>query len=269
MRILVTGANGQLGHAVTLLARARGHEVVAASRAELDITDRAAVAAAVGGFELVLNCAAYNNVEKAETEPAPAWAGNRDGPAWLASSCSRLVHVSTDYVFDGASSVPYRESDTPRPLNVYGRTKLAGEEAVLEHGRHFVVRTSWVFGPHGHNFVRIVEKLAASQEELRMVADQTSCPTFAPHLAEVVLALGVGAAAPGVYHYADDPPVTRYDYCRAILAARGLSRRVVPVPATEFPSVVARPPYSALDCAYTVGVLGLRRGRWEPALGGA
>lgn len=268
MLILVTGANGQLGYAVRQAAREQGHNVLALSRAELDITDRRAVATVLKKNPgLVINCAAFNNVESAETEPGPAFAVNRDGPGWLAES-ARLVHVSTDYVFDGESRVPYKETDAPNPVNVYGESKRAGEEAVLQAGRHFVVRTSWVFGPHGgqHNFVRLVLKLAAAHEELRMVSDQTTCPTFAPHLAEVALALGLGTAPPGIYHYADSPAVTRYDYCRAILAALGLERRVVPVLASEFPSVARRPACSALDCEHTMQVLGRERGLWEPAL---
>lgn len=268
MLILVTGAQGQLGHAVTCLAREQGHNVLALSRQELDITDRRAVATILKKNPgLVINCAAYNNVEAAETDPGPAWAVNRDGPTFLADS-ARLVHVSTDYVFDGESRVPYRESDPPQPINVYGESKRAGEEAVLRSGRHFVVRTSWVFGPHGakHNFVRLVLRLAAAQEELRMVSDQTTCPTYAPHLAQVALALGLGTAPPGIYHYADAPAVTRYDYCRAILNVLGLDRKVVPVLASEFPSVARRPAFSALDCEHTLRVLGRERGLWEPAL---
>lgn len=264
MKILVTGANGQLGYAVRHEAQKQGHEVLARTRQELDIADRDAVREALRARpDLVVNCAAYNDVEKAETQPEPAWAVNRDGPAWLAES-ARLVHVSTDYVFDGSQNVPYREDATPNPLNVYGRTKLAGEEAVLQAGRHVVLRTSWVFGTHGQNFVKLVQRLAAAQPELRMVADQTTCPTFAEHLAQVALALG--SAPPGVYHYADAPAVTRYDYCLAILAAANLNRRVVAVAAREFPSVVRRPAYSALDCEHTLRVLGRKRQNWEPAL---
>jgi len=264
--ILVTGANGQLGHAVTRLARERGHEVLALTRPELDISDRSSVREVLRKKPgLVINCASYNYVDRAESEPEAAYAVNRDGTAWLAES-ARLVHVSTDYVFDGESRTPYRETDAPNPISVYGESKRAGEEAALEAGRHFVLRTSWVFGTHGQNFVKMVLRLAAAQEELRMVSDQTTCPTFAPHLAEVALELGLSQAPPGIYHYADSPAVTRYDYCRAILAAIGLERRVVPVPSSEFPAPARRPAYTPLDCEHTLQVLGRERGLWEPAL---
>ena len=199
MRLLVTGSNGQVGHAIAALARQRQMDVRAFDRSGLDITDAKAVEAAVAdasGAEplVVLNAAAYTAVDRAESEPEAAFAVNRDGPRYLAEACERhgavLVHFSTDYVFDGMKGAPYLEGDAPNPLNVYGESKWAGEEAVRQRlERHAVIRTAWVFSARGSNFVRTMWRLAHEREVLRVVADQTGHPTWAGHLAEAALVI--------------------------------------------------------------------------------
>ena len=196
MRVLVTGANGQVGHA---LVRQGGAAVVGLDRAALDITDREAVRRAVGEHapDLVVNAAAYTAVDRAEAEEETAFAVNRDGPAHLADACTEhgipLIHLSTDYVFDGTKGrvpegTPYVETDPVHPLGVYGRSKAAGEEAVRERlGRHVILRTSWVFGDHGQSFVRTILRLGQERDALRVVADQRGNPTAAADIARVVL----------------------------------------------------------------------------------
>ena len=196
MRIIIVGAQGQVGWELTRRAPLLGHEVLAWDVAELDITDAAAVnrALTASGAEVVINAAAYTAVDRAEQEPESAFAVNRDGPAHLAAACHRLhiplLHISTDYVYDGAKIDPYVEDDPTTPLGVYGASKLAGDEAVRQVlPRHLILRVSWVFGIHGQNFVKTILRLAREREELRVVADQSGCPTYAGDIADTLLEL--------------------------------------------------------------------------------
>ena len=216
MKILVTGANGQVGHA---LVEAGGEQVVGLGRAALDITDRAAVQRAVAQHapDVVVNAAAYTAVDRAESEPERAHWVNRDGPAHLAETCADagipLVHLSTDYVFDGTKGAPYTEADATNPLGVYAQSKVAGEEAVRERlDRHVILRTSWVFGAHGANFVRTILRLMGERETLRVVADQHGNPTAATDIARAALDIAEqierGHTSWGTYHFAGQPATT-------------------------------------------------------------
>lgn len=228
MRMIVTGAQGQVGWELNRRAMALGHAVLAWSQVELDITDTVAVDRALdaSSADVVINAAAYTAVDKAEQEPDLAFAVNRDGPAHLATACARLniplLHISTDYVYDGRKSSPYVEDDATAPLGVYGASKLAGDEAVRRGlPRHLILRVSWVFGVHGHNFVKTILRLAREREELRIVADQHGSPTFAGDIADTLLELAGripeidAKGAWGTYHYCNEPVTTWYGFTRA------------------------------------------------------
>jgi dTDP-4-dehydrorhamnose reductase len=219
VKVIVLGAGGQLGRDVVALASARGDEVVAFDHALLDLTRKFALPEA----DLVVNCAAYTAVDRAEAEPELAHAVNATGAGNAAFAAreagARFVHVSTDYVFDGRADREYQADDRPNPLSVYGRTKLAGEQAVRDaHPEAAIVRTSWVFSERG-GFVRTILDLAATRATLAVVDDEIGRPTWARHLAAGCLAL---ANRPGTWHFAGDPPTTRHAFTEAILArARG------------------------------------------------
>jgi dTDP-4-dehydrorhamnose reductase len=265
VNIVVTGGAGQLGRAVARRGPVRGHSVSAVPRAALDLSDDAAIARALDGGapDAVINAAAYTAVDRAEREPALAFAVNADGAGRLARACAErdvaLVHVSTDYVFDGTARTPYREDDPLAPLGVYGETKAAGERAVAEAGgRAVIARTSWVFSGDGANFVKTILRLAAERPVLRVVDDQLGCPTWADDLADAALVLAERAHARAplepIYHVAGAGPVTWHGFALAIVAEARRHRavaceRVEPITTAEFPTPARRPAYSVLDTA--------------------
>ena len=244
MRILITGAGGQLGRA--LIRTLGGHEVTALRHCDLDITDREAVGSAIrfSAPELVVNAAAYNDVDGAETHIEAAEAINIRGPRILAEESAAksitIVHVSTDYVFDGTASRPYHEDDQPNPLSVYGRSKRAGEIAVIEaNPRHYVVRTAWLFEANGKNFLNAM-RAVAERPEVRVVADQFGSPTYAPHLARAIASL-MGESAFGIYHLAGRGGVSRYGLVRELYTLLGAEAKVVAVNHDAFPAAAVRP----------------------------
>lgn len=249
MRILVTGAAGQLGR--SLAAPLASHDVTLCTRAELDVTRLDAVRAAVAALkpDLVVNAAAYNRVDDAEADATDAYRGNALAPRNLALATAErgvpVVHVSTDYVFDGRGTRPYHEYDAPNPQSAYGRSKLAGEQAVREvNPRHYVVRTAWVYHEEGANFPRTMLSLAA-RPEVRVVDDQVGSPTYAPHLARAIAQL-VETGAFGTYHFAGAGAVSWYGLTCRLFALRGIRTPIVPVTTAEFPRPAPRPSYSVL-----------------------
>ena len=250
MRWLITGAGGMLGR--DLRAVLDGHDVVAATRADLDITSPAAVRAAVAGADVVLNTAAWTDVDGAERDPAAADAVNGHAVRLLASAAGpRLIQVSTDYVFDGEATTPYAEEAPRAPLNAYGRGKALGERAALEHGGS-VVRTAWLYGEHGANFVRTMLRLAATRDTLDVVDDQQGPPTWSLALAHQLVALAravtAGRAAPGVYHGTAAGSTTWHGLARAVFEEAGLDpARVRPTTSDRFPRPARRPSYSVLS----------------------
>ncbi|MFZ1829967.1 MAG: dTDP-4-dehydrorhamnose reductase [Candidatus Competibacteraceae bacterium] len=307
MQIIVTGAQGQVGRELTERATALGHAVLSWDQPELDITDADAVDQALDASNaaLVINAAAYTAVDRAEQEPALAFAVNRDGPAHLAAACARLniplLHISTDYVYDGAKIDPYVEDDPTTPMGVYGASKLAGDEAVRRVlPRHLILRVSWVFGVHGHNFVRTILRLAREREELRVVADQRGCPTYAGDIADVLLELAGRMAeidahdAWGAYHYCGEPATTWHGFASAIIERardeerapkrRGRSRKpgaaaklspqheplvvqtVTPITTADYPTPATRPINSVLDCTKLAARFGIQPRPWQPGL---
>jgi dTDP-4-dehydrorhamnose reductase len=252
MRVLVTGAGGMLGRAVVQAAAARGHDVAALARADLDVSDRAAVDRAVGGAapDAVVHCAAWTDVDGAEADEATALAVNGDGAGHVARAAAatgaRLVHVSTDYVFDGRKGEPYVEDDSTGPLSAYGRSKLAGERAVAEASSdHAIARTAWLFGAGGRNFVDTVLRLAAGRDELRVVADQVGSPTWVGHLAPALLDLAEGDAR-GVFHVTAAGTCSWHDLAAEAFAQAGVACRAVPTTSADFPRPAPRPALSAL-----------------------
>ena len=260
MKIFVAGARGQLGR--SLVARA---PVTAVDIDELDITDAAAVERAVRGFDVVINAAAYTGVDKAESERDKAYAVNRDGAGNLARACeatgARFLHVSTDYVFDGTATRPYREDDPIAPLGVYGASKAEGELAVHEAGG-VVVRTSWLFAEGGPSFVHTMLRLAKERPVLRVVADQHGCPTYAGDLAVALLALAGQRHLDTTYHYCNDGVTTWHGFATAIVGDRV---RVEPITTAEYPTPAKRPAYSVLDTS-RIRALGITTPSWRIGL---
>ncbi|MEO3746897.1 dTDP-4-dehydrorhamnose reductase [Plantactinospora sp. B5E13] len=260
-RWLVTGAGGLLGRDVAaVLAGRDGAEVTAATRADLDVTDPVAVRSAVDGHDVVLNAAAWTDVDGAESREADATAVNGDGVAHLARACAetgaRLIHVSTDYVFAGDATRPYPEDAPTAPVNAYGRSKLAGERAVfrLLPRTGYVVRTAWLYGAHGPNFVRTMLRLAAERPHLDVVDDQHGQPTWsyalAERLVELAEAAGRGDAPAGAYHGTATGQTTWYGLAREVFRWAGLDpERVRPTTSDRFPRPARRPGYSVLGHA--------------------
>ena len=254
MRILVTGAAGMLGSDVCKAATDAGFEVLAYERARLDITDASAVEAAVrrAGPDVVVNCAAWTDVDGAEASPQAALEVNGAGAgnvARAAAGCGAwTVHVSTDYVFDGSKAEPYLESDPVRPLSQYGRSKLEGERAVDREapGQHTIVRSSWLFGVTGRCFPKTILRLAAERDELTVVDDQVGCPTFTAHLAHALIDVGRTRGMPGVVHVAAAGECSWFDFSREIAAAAQLPARIRPSTTSEMPRPAPRPAYSVL-----------------------
>jgi dTDP-4-dehydrorhamnose reductase len=252
---LVTGAAGQLGSDVGDVLHAYNEECTSVARAELDISDRDDVDRVFAQVrpDIVVNCAAYTNVDGAETDESGAYAVNAHGPKHLADACAatgaRLVHVSTDYVFAGDATTPYEETQRPAPRTSYGRSKAAGEQAVLTaHADAFVVRTAWLYGAAGPNFVKTIARLAAQRETIDVVDDQVGTPTWTLHLARGLVALAVSDQQPGIWHCTDEGEATWYVFARAVFAELGLDpARVQPTTTDKFPRPAPRPAYSVLS----------------------
>ncbi len=286
MKILVTGAGGQLGRA---LVRALGamHEVVALDRQGLDLTDPAAIDAALAMHEpeVVLNAAAYTAVDRAETDRATAFAANAAAPALLAEAASErgaiLIHFSTDYVFDGALGARerrgYREDDPTAPLGVYGETKLAGERAVLAHPGHGVLRLAWVYGNDGANFMKTMLRLASERDRLRVVADQWGVPNYTGDLADAVARMldrpiealrAILHDTGGLFHLSAIGPTTWHGFASEIVRLGGYADRVVveAITTADYPTPARRPPWSVLDPSRFAATFGWTPPNWRAGL---
>ena len=251
MRILLTGAGGQLGRQIQ--ANNQGHEIAALAHRDLDIADLPGVRQAVRAHrpDLVLNAAAFNDVDRAQADPDAAFTGNGLGPRNLALAAAEagasILHVSTDYVFDGQKTTPYHEYDRPGPLSNYALSKLAGEVAVRElNPRHYIVRTAWVYEPQGNNFPKTLYFLALKHREVKVVSDAKGSPTSAAHLARAILTL-IDTGAFGTYHLAGaGEGASWFDLATCFFRELKLDTAVVPVPSSEFPRPAPRPRYSVL-----------------------
>ena len=279
MKILVTGAMGQLGREISKLADStehtyiytdvRAHEGVA----ELDVTDAEAVNAAVQGVDVIVNCAAYTDVNKAESDAEAAHKVNALAPAVLAEAAkaagAMLIHVSTDYVFDGQANVPYREDAARNPLGVYGRTKMEGEDAIVKSGcRHLIFRTSWLYSTTGKNFFLTMSELTASKPELKVVVDQVGTPTYAYDLAYLITYIIEENLLDrnGVYNYSDEGVCSWFDFATEICSLLGHTCRIVPCRSEEYPTPAERPHYSVLDKSKVKRDFGIEIPYWRHSL---
>lgn len=277
LNILVTGANGQLGNEIRLRATASRHNYLFTDVAELDITDPEAVRHCVTAnrIDAIVNCAAYTNVDRAEEDEAAADRINRLAPAYLAAAAreagATLVHISTDYVFQGDAHLPYDEEQPTEPLGVYGRTKLAGELAVKESGCNYLIfRTAWLYSRFGNNFVKTMLRLTAERDALNVVFDQVGTPTHAGDLADAVCGILEAerhAGNQGVYHFSDEGVCSWYDFAVEIARLAGNDRcDIRPCHSSEFPSKVRRPAFSVLDKTKVKATFGIRIPHWRDSL---
>lgn len=287
LRILVIGKDGQVGHELAHTLTALGN-VTTTSRAELDLASDASIRAAVRRVQpqLIVNAAAYTAVDKAESEPELAQRINADAVATLAAEAkfigAAMIHYSTDYVFDGTKVAPYMEDDAPNPLGVYGRTKLAGEQALANAGiPYLVLRTSWVYGARGKNFLLTILKLAAEKPELRIVADQIGAPTWSHDIAAATAAIAVRwfggsndalVEQSGIYHLTATGNTTWFGFAAEALRLRASAvssknfARLVPISTAEYPTPAARPKNSQLDCSKLALGFSYRLPEWKVSL---
>lgn len=285
MKVLLTGCRGMLGHDLVPSLEEAGFELHCVDIAEMDITKKKLVLDHVESEEpdLVINCAAYTAVDKAESEQELAFAVNRDGPGHLAEACSKrgipLVHISTDYVFDGQGNRAYREDDLANPIGVYARSKWEGEEEVRARSdKHIIVRTSWLFGFHGNNFVKTILRLAGERDQLKVVNDQKGCPTWTGHLAQALtriaerIRVNVKDTPWGTYHYCGRGATTWFDFAVDIVEAARRYRdlrvsQIAPIPTSDYPTPAKRPMNSALDCSKIMREFGIEPKPWREGLG--
>lgn len=282
--ILVLGRDGQVGNALSHAAWPQGWTVAGTGRSDVDLTQAGAIAAAIDRHapQLVINAAAYTAVDKAETERDLAFAVNADAPATLGRLAARLdipvLHVSTDYVFDGSGNRPWRESDPAAPLNVYGASKLAGEQALLDtQPRSMILRTSWVYAAHGNNFVKTMLRLGRERDEISVVADQHGAPTSADDIASALVRMSQCALSSnadpsswGIFHYTGAGETTWHGLATHIFDAleRKTGKRTLchPITTAEYPTPAARPRNSRLDCSKIAGTFGIAPRDWHASV---
>lgn len=278
MNLLVTGSRGQLGSELQALQRAAsGHTWFFSDLPELDITDASKVGAFCRDHQIgaIVNCAAYTAVDKAESEPDAAFRVNRDGAAALAAAAKAadalLVHVSTDYVFDGSSNRPYREDDPVAPCGIYGRSKWEGEEAIRDSGcSHVIIRTSWLYSVYGQNFVKTMLRLGRERAQLGVVFDQAGTPTWAADLAVAIVAI-VDQFDPArnyvdTFHYSNEGVCSWYDFAKAVMDAEGLACKVSPIETSDYPTPARRPHFSVLNKRKIKNAWGLEIPHWHDSL---
>lgn len=275
MVVLVTGANGQLGQALqSISADCKGIDFYFASSAQADITSRQSMLAIFTQIrpDFCINAAAYTAVDKAETEPDKAQQINADGVRNLAQICAgfqtTLLHVSTDFVFDGQKQTPYTETDATNPQGVYAQTKLDGEQAIVDTIEHyFIIRTSWVYSRFGNNFKKTMLRLAAERTELGVVDDQIGTPTNAIDLARALIhIIRSGNRSYGIYHFSNEGVASWYDFAREIFDLNGIRIKLHPIPTSAYPTPAKRPAYSVLDKAKIRQTFGLTIKHWKDSL---
>jgi dTDP-4-dehydrorhamnose reductase len=271
-RWLITGAGGMVGSDLHQALLARDVEVVALTRSDLDITNSRSVNAAVleARPTIIANCAGYTRVDGAESDERVANAINGSSVEFLAQAANSagalLLHISSDFVFDGRKQTPYEINDQPSPLSAYGRSKRLGELAATHAQKHVVARTSWLFGQRGPNFVEAIRnQIRNGTNPLRVVNDQRGCPTYTPHLAEALIRIA-NLDANGIIHYADEPECTWYDFACAIVEEMGASVTVKPVSSDEFPRPATRPAYSVLSTERYQRITGVKPESWREGL---
>jgi len=282
--ILITGASGQVGRELTEYLNLLQFNATGLSRTQMDITDIDSVEKAIKIYQpqFIINPAAYTNVDGAEKDVDSAYKINMDGPANISALCENygipLIHISTDYVFDGNKKTPYFESDTPNPIGEYSKSKYEGELAVRENMDNYIIlRISWVFGKYGKNYVKSALNWAKTQDLLNIVDDQIGSPTFVTHLCDAIFVLlqkyfSENTLKWGLYHYCGSPPVTRYDFTKIIIE-QGIkwgfiekSPKLNPVPSTFFSTPAKRPQNSAMDSSLIKEVFGISQKKWSEGI---
>ena len=267
MNILITGANGQLGTELTKLLP----YAIATGSKDLDITNEKAVHRFVKKYSIdfIINCAAYTAVDLAETEVLEAVKVNTYGPKFLAQTGRKMIHISTDYVFDGDSNIPYKITDTPKPLSVYGYTKLLGEKEVLKYSHESaIIRTSWVFSPYGKNFFKTMQRLGSEKSEIDVVGDQFGTPTYAADLASAIVEIvpQINEFNAGIYHFTNKGQCSWAQFASEIMQQSGLECKVKSIPTSQYPTPAMRPKYSVLDKTKIIETFGLKIPDWKDAL---
>lgn len=273
MKLTVTGSGGMFGQVLVPCLQKRGHIVSSLSKSDLDITNLDSVQKTLStGSDLVIHCAAYTKVDQAESEPELAYKVNGEGTENVASVCKKLampmLYVSTDYVFDGEHGLseprPYKPSDPTNPASVYGKSKLAGETAIQKHlSQFYIVRTSWLYGPYGKNFVDTISSIAEQGKPLRVVSDQIGSPTYTQSLAEIIADL-IPTKLWGIYHATDDGECSWFEFAKEIVKDSGL--QVTPISTEEMPRPAPRPKYSVLDKTSLISAIGRPLVPWQQAL---
>lgn len=276
MKILVTGGNGQLGSALRLASAESSHRYIFTDIEELDITSKSAIRAFVAenGIDAVVNCAAYTAVDAAEENEELADMINHKAVAALAEVCKEhnatLIHISTDYIFDGNASTPYKEEDMPAPQSVYGRTKLLGEQTVAASGcRAIILRTAWLYSEFGRNFVKTMRGLMSSRPEIKVVADQVGTPTYAGDLAKAIVEIIESGQLSkyGTYHYSNEGVCSWYDFAVEIAKQSALCDcKIAPCTTADYPTKAVRPRYSVLDKSKFVATFDITIPEWQKSL---
>lgn len=282
MKLFLTGAHGQVGSEITNLCANEMIDLISTGHQQCDIVDLNSVKTHLSKYrpDVVINAAAYTAVDRAETEQQLAFNVNTQGASNLARVCGELsiplIHISTDYVFDGERKLPYKESDKPSPQGVYASSKWQGEQAIQEIcEKHIIVRVSWVFGANGNNFVKTILRLAQERDELKIVADQFGCPTYAGHIAEILINIAKQINPQfkqwGTYHYCDIPAINWHGFAEAIVKSAGelfpiRAKTITPILTSEYPTPVKRPAYSVLDCQKIEKEFGIKQHDWMTGL---
>lgn len=277
-KLLITGANGQLGSMLRHHANKHPFHIIFCGRNDLDITDYDQTMAIIHKHkpDAVINAAAYTQVDKAEEDFQSALAVNHFGTANIARTCAALdiplLHISTDYVFSGDQEVAYRESDTPNPINAYGRSKLLGEESVVQYcHKYIILRISGVYSEFNVNFYKTILRLAKERKELRIVNDQVVCPTYAGDIAETLFSIAKRLNAWGIYHYCSTPPITWHGFATLIIENNRhlesmMVEKIIPITSSEFGAKAKRPPFSNFDCAKINNDYGIIQPLWSKHL---
>jgi dTDP-4-dehydrorhamnose reductase len=283
LKVLITGANGQLGRELCQRKHLYGFDSLSCDLPLFDITDKENILRTIDAYlpDIIVNTAAYTAVDQAEKEPQKAFAVNRDGAGNLAGLCKALdlplIHISTDYVFDGQKNAPYHETDPVSPLGVYGKSKAAGEDTIRNTlNNHVIVRTSWLYSPHGSNFVKTMLRLGKTNEQIRVVNDQSGCPTFAGDLAEAILEIARQvstheSSARGTFHYSNTGKTTWFKFAEKIFECSSkydtfLLKDLVPVTTEEYPTLARRPENSVLACNLITETFGIAVFPWQDSL---
>ncbi|MBR2140947.1 MAG: dTDP-4-dehydrorhamnose reductase [Rickettsiales bacterium] len=265
-KILITGAGGQLGTSLTKLLP----EAILTDKNELDITNENDVNSFVknNNINIIINCAAYTNVDKAEEETDLAEQINTVGAKNLAETGRKIIHISTDYVFDGQNNIPYKTEDKPSPISIYGKTKLAGEKEVLKNPQSVVIRTAWLYSSYGKNFVKTMLKLGSEKEQITVVNDQIGTPTYARDLAKAIVDIlpQINTKTSGIYHFTNEGVCSWYDFATEIMHMANKKCKVLPISSSEYPTKATRPNYSLLDKSKIKNTFNINIRHWRQAL---